>query len=686
MALENVGRYEITNELGRGGMATVYRAYDPRFEREVAIKVLPHELMHEAQFRMRFEREAKTIARLEHTAIVPVYDVGEEDGVPFFVMRYMPGGSLADRIKGGPLTLEESAHIIDRIASALDSAHAKGIVHRDVKPGNILFDEDNEPFISDFGIAKLSESKTNVTGSAIIGTPAYMSPEQAQGEAVDGRSDIYSLGVILYEMLSGKQPFEANTPMGVVFKHVTEPVPHILDANPSLPPIVERVIEKVMAKQPGDRFQNAASLAEAISAVARGEVPDLSRTIQSTTRATSTWKRGAQSSAEPTAAVMKAGKKTPSFPTPILLGVAGLVLAGVVAFLAFRPFIPGISSLPTAGPPPEIPAATSVSANINPPPGPSVTPALGIGGADKIAFIAGDKIRLMDIDGSGLDQLPAKGANKFDLQWLPDGKTILYAADKCVYTFNIDTKENQVVVCYDRAKYFDGFEISPDSKQVAISLDRELLVVPFDLQRLSQAKTRQALIAMNGCLTYSQVGAKSVRWSSDEQKLAILSLIISGDRASDNIRVIDIHHCREAAPLILDEFPAERFVPTSYGDDKAIPAFDWDGNSLFLFNTLRRNQGYGELYTYDMQTGAAKQINPVNGICCYRDARWSPDRKYLIFAYQNINQGEKSETQLYYIPYDSVGTGVEYKPFSLPQQFFSNPREAPQPALRPPIP
>jgi serine/threonine-protein kinase len=188
MQPEKIGIYEIKSELGRGGMATVYRGYDPRFEREVAVKVLPSELLHaDPQFRLRFEREAKIIAQLEHTAIVPVYDVGDADGQPYFVMRYMNGGSLSERIKAGGITIEEAARILGAIAPGLDEAHSKAIVHRDIKPSNILFDRRGNPYISDFGIAKLSQAQAgNVTGSAIIGTPAYMAPEQAQGNEVDG--------------------------------------------------------------------------------------------------------------------------------------------------------------------------------------------------------------------------------------------------------------------------------------------------------------------------------------------------------------------------------------------------------------------------------------------------------------------------------------------------------------------
>ena len=194
MAPEKIGRYEIKAELGRGGMATVYHGYDPRFEREVAVKVLPSELLHsDPQFKLRFEREAKIIAQLEHPSIVPVYDVGDEGGQPYFVMRYMNGGSLSERIKQKVMSVDEAARILGQIAPGMDEAHSKGIVHRDLKPSNILFDGKGVPYISDFGIAKISRAQvSNVTGSGIIGTPAYMAPEQASGETVDGRTDIYA--------------------------------------------------------------------------------------------------------------------------------------------------------------------------------------------------------------------------------------------------------------------------------------------------------------------------------------------------------------------------------------------------------------------------------------------------------------------------------------------------------------
>ncbi|MBL8098588.1 MAG: serine/threonine protein kinase [Anaerolineales bacterium] len=272
---EQIGRYIIKTELGRGGMATVYRAYDPSFDREVALKILPREMLHDPQFRTRFEREIKLVASLEHPAIVPVYDVGDIEGQPYYVMRYMTGGSLSDLIAKGKFTVQETAAIIGKVAQGLAHAHRKNIVHRDLKPDNILFDENGSPFISDFGIAKLAESGSNLTGSGVIGTPAYMSPEQAQGKDVDGRSDVYGLGVIVYQMLTGHQPYSADTPMGVVVKHITEPVPEILKDMPDLPPEVDELIKTSMAKDKNKRFENTIELAKALNKIAFGEEGNL---------------------------------------------------------------------------------------------------------------------------------------------------------------------------------------------------------------------------------------------------------------------------------------------------------------------------------------------------------------------------------------------------------------------------
>jgi hypothetical protein len=252
-------------------MATVYEAWDPTFDRKVALKVLPDELLHDGTFRQRFEREAKTIAALEHPAIVPVYEYGEADNKVFLAMRYMGGGSLADKLRAGRLPAAAIARIYERVAPALDLAHGKGVTHRDLKPGNILFDDNGEPYVSDFGIAKLAMStNTELTHGGVIGTPSYMSPEQARGERLDGRSDIYAMGVMLFQMLAGSLPYLSETPTGLMMKHILDPIPRLESVAPGLPGAWQAVIDRAMAKNPADRYANMASLANDLRAIADG--------------------------------------------------------------------------------------------------------------------------------------------------------------------------------------------------------------------------------------------------------------------------------------------------------------------------------------------------------------------------------------------------------------------------------
>ncbi len=272
MVPDKIDRYEIKREIGRGGMATVLLGYDPRFRRDVAIKLLPREFLHDPQFRARFQREAQTIASLEHPSIVPVYDFGDADGQLFLVMRLMSNGTLAERLEKGPLSIPETVSIFNRLAQALDSAHALGIIHRDLKPANILFDRWENAYLSDFGIAKLlADSNTALTAAGgLVGTPAYMSPEQVKARVkLDGRSDVYALGAILFEALTGQQPYKADTPIGLAFMHVTEPIPRIQDSNPKLPVNYQAIVDQAMAKNRDARPSTAVSLATMISDLAR---------------------------------------------------------------------------------------------------------------------------------------------------------------------------------------------------------------------------------------------------------------------------------------------------------------------------------------------------------------------------------------------------------------------------------
>lgn len=256
-----INGYEIIEELARGGMATVYRAHQISMNRDVALKVLPREFLHEPSFLERFKREASIVARLEHRAIVPVHDYGEWDGIPYIVMRLMEGGSVDSLIAQGAMELEKVQQIVRQIATALDYAHTHDVLHRDLKPSNILLDKTGDAYITDFGIARLLSSNEKLTATGVVGTPAYMSPEQAQGLELDGRSDIYSLGVVIYEMLAGKRPFDAETPYSIAVMHVTHEPPPLRKWKPDIAPGVEAVVMKALAKDRNQRYRTATELA-----------------------------------------------------------------------------------------------------------------------------------------------------------------------------------------------------------------------------------------------------------------------------------------------------------------------------------------------------------------------------------------------------------------------------------------
>ena len=255
---QSLGRYHILEPLGEGGMATVYKAFDTRLEREVAVKIIRMDLFGSSVLKRilaRFEREAKSLARLNHSNIVTVIDYGEQDGKPYLVMPYIAGGTLKDRL-GRPMPWQDAAKILLSVARGLAYAHQRGIVHRDVKPSNILITESGDPLLTDFGIAKLLEGEDGqtLTGTGVgIGTPEYMAPEQGLGKEIDGRADLYALGIVFYELLTGRKPYTADTPMAVVLKHVTDPLPRPTQFAPELPDAVEKLILKTLAKQPEDR-------------------------------------------------------------------------------------------------------------------------------------------------------------------------------------------------------------------------------------------------------------------------------------------------------------------------------------------------------------------------------------------------------------------------------------------------
>ena len=668
MLPETIGRYQIKEELGRGQSTVVYRAYDTEANREVAVKVLAVEQAPDISQRAHFKRELKMIASLEHPAIVPVYDVGEHNGQPYFVMRYMAGGSLAQMLASkGRLPLEDTAHIIGRIASALNHAHKQNIIHRDIKPDNILFDLDHNPYISDFGVAKPAATGDSSHTEGQVGTPGYMSPEQINQESVDERSDVYSLGVVIHQLLTGRKKFGVDSKTSPLkSKSLTEPLPDILNEAPELPPEVGEIIRISTAEDRRNRYVTTLDLARALNKAAFGEAR------------TSTFfdKYGNW-----------AAIRSSLF---WIIGSVALLLAffwifaggGNIPFLsvASTPTI-SLPPPPTTGPPTETFTAIppTVTVTIAPTSSPEPTPLTIPGGADQIALLSGNEIYLMNTDGSGLVQVRSENSPKSNLQWIP-GNRLVYMSRNCAFLLDAETKQTQQLSCFNNAELLEGYSVSPDGKLVAISIQRTLNIFPFDIEALKNFTTRFNLLESKDNCYYNQFPFRGVLWSKEGAQLA--AHVIDTRLANpDQVFLLsaDLENCANVALSRLDTIPGGR-IDFDKNSTKRLGSFDWNGKNLFLLNDSIRNDGFGDLYLYNSDTKEASKLNPINGECCYRDARWSPDGTYLMFVFQRF---DSSSIQLYYIPLADLQSGQVFTPIELPSGFFATAREKPQAVLRP---
>lgn len=372
-------------------MATVYKAFDPNTDRFVALKILPEHLSSNPDFRTRFQREAKAIARLEHLHILPVFAYGEDGQIAYLVMRYMQAGTLSERVESGPLSLDEIDRLLKQVASALDYAHKQGVLHRDVKPKNVLLDEYGNSYLTDFGIAKIVETTTDLTGNSILGTPKYMSPEQCRGEKkLTPATDIYSLGIVLFEMLTGQPPFDAETPIAVIHMQLNEPLPLPRSLRPEIPEGVEMVVLRALAKRPEDRYTTASEMARAFHEALSSPAPATTQTAgehdegstyyappspasPASDRATLVDEGQAEHiHSEPLRSQRANGRQRPSWVWVAAGGSAVLVVA-VAAALLWGLARSGPSNRQAAAPPMETPTASTTSA-ANVAPSPQTTP------------------------------------------------------------------------------------------------------------------------------------------------------------------------------------------------------------------------------------------------------------------------------------------------------------------------
>jgi tetratricopeptide (TPR) repeat protein len=269
---ENVGAYRVVEQLGSGGMATVYKAYHASLDRYVALKVMHPAFKGDANFLARFQREARVVAKLEHPNIIPVYDFSEHKGSPYLVMRFVEGETLKARLERDQLTLPEILDVIRPMGEALTYAHEQGVLHRDIKPSNVILSDTDRVFLTDFGLARIVQAgESSLTRDAMVGTPYYISPEQAIGKSeLNARTDIYSFGVVLYELFTGRVPFQSDTPFAVIHDHIYTPLPLPTSVNPDLPPELEKVLLKALAKEPEDRYASAVELVTAVEQVITG--------------------------------------------------------------------------------------------------------------------------------------------------------------------------------------------------------------------------------------------------------------------------------------------------------------------------------------------------------------------------------------------------------------------------------
>lgn len=652
MAPTSFGPYIIIQALDSGGMADVYLANDTRLGRHVAVKA-PREDLFDNTMQARFDREARAAAGLEHEAIVPIYDFGEQDGRPYMVMRYMTGGTLAGRLAAGPMSPAEALSVLRRVGAALDHAHAHGIIHRDVKSANILFDDKDDAYVADFGIAWLAADATEKTAlrltaiGQIHGTFAYISPEQATGlRELDGRSDVYSLGVALFEMLTGGVPYKAESGVQQAVLHVSAPIPQIRERRPELPATIQTVIESVLAKQPEDRYASCAALVADLERVAAGQPPIGASRLATPVMGSATPPAAPVAPAPVVATALAPAVSSAPAAAPALnkmwLAVAALAVvaisAALFALLRDRPaaaesepntivevVVTATAAAMTTEPTAKLPTAAA-TATAEPTPTLPITPepkdrsdgdALPAAAGDEIVFQSnrdGDfEIYSMGVDGRNVRQLTDNADDDNFPRVSADGRRITFVSERDgnpeIYVMNRDGSE-QTRLTADPAK--EGLPAwSPDGKSIVFQSSRDGLMDIFVMDA-GGGNVRQ--------ITDSLEREGHTSWSPDGQRLAYNAsmerywqLYVSNADGSDRRKITD----------------------STY--DEWSPEWSPDGEWL-LFHSERDNRSNPGIYLMRPDGSDARLV--YNGPDEEWGASWSADGTQIIFT---VVQADESD-------------------------------------------